>query len=104
MCACNLQFYGLVLRKSHQGDLLGNRVKNASTRANQVPCFASLINGVFKNSTWTVGCLLYILTAALEGCLLFKCCQTRDTNLLKIKILKKFKEKWPFTFIEQLFK
>lgn len=93
----NLQFYGLVLRKSSQGDLLGNQVKNASSRAAETPCFTSFIKAVLRNSTLTIWYLLYILTAALKN-------YFPNVTKEEIKSSFKIKEKQLFTFIEQLLK
>lgn len=81
----NLQFYSLPLRKAIR----------VSARKSNEACFqkgswnslvyTSCRNAVFKNSTVTIGCLLYILTATLEDYLFFKCCKTRVKISVKSK-------------------
>lgn len=81
----NLQFYSLTLRKHHHSDLLGNLVRNASASVAETPCLTSFTNAVFKNSTLTIWCLLYILTAILRDYFFFKYCKTWVKISLKSK-------------------
>lgn len=71
----SLQFYSLTLWKSNHSDVLGNLVKKAFRRAVENPRVTSFMNAVFKNSIWTIWCLLYILSAILKEYLFFKCCK-----------------------------